>query len=218
MDGARDVAWAVKRVGCARGKVRAEFEGMVAEVEAAWSRAFSRRLGYFTSTETVPGQVVRLVVRRGDFEGSVELRCDWDPRDAGQIRAIAVARSQRLSASEAAGQRAIRRARGVAIGLAAALGVGFCWLAAGVQMPVIGGLMLTIIITCLLVGGGNLGTHVGEAVAGWRERRVQRAVCADAGVQADIRRWNSVNRELRGHRRALARGDRGGPFRRMAAE
>lgn len=94
--------------------------------------------------------------------------------------------------------------------------VGFCWLAAGVQMPVVGGLMLSIITACLLVGGGNLGSRIGEAVAGWRLLRAERAVRADIGVQADIRRWNSLNRQLRGHRRALARGIGSDPFRRAA--
>lgn len=216
MDGAREVAWAVTRAGCGRGQVTGDFAALVSEVEAAWANLFPRRLGYFTRTELISDHVVRLAVRRGDFEGQVELCCDWDRHDAGRIRAVASARSQRMLAAELAGQRIIRRARGIATTVGALMCVGFCWLAAGVQMPVVGGLMLSIITACLLVGGGNLGSRIGEAVAGWRLLRAERAVRADIGVQADIRRWNSLNRQLRGHRRALARGIGSDPFRRAA--
>ncbi|HVH98515.1 MAG TPA: hypothetical protein VM869_07390 [Enhygromyxa sp.] len=216
MDGAREVAWAVTRAGCGRGQVAGDFSALVSEVEAAWANLFPRRLGYCTRTELISDHVVRLEVRRGDFEGHVELCCDYDRRDAGRIRAVASARSQRMAEAEAAGQRIIRRARGVATAVGALMCVGFCWLAAGVHMPVVGGLMLSIITACLLVGGGNLGARVGEVVAGWRMLRAERAVLADIGVQADIRRWNSLNRQLRGHRRALARGLGADPFRRAA--
>lgn len=216
MDGAREVAWAVTRAGCARGQVAGDFSALVSEVEAAWAKLFPRRLGYFTRTRMISDHVVRLEVRRGDFEGHVELCCDFDRRDTTRIRAIATARSHRMIAAEAAGERIIRRARGIATSVGALMCAGFCWLAAGVNMPVVGGLMISIITACLLIGGGNLGARVGESVAAWRMHRVQRAVSADFGVQADIRRWNSLNRQLRGHRRALARGMGSDPFRRAA--
>jgi hypothetical protein len=214
MDGAREVAWAVTRSGCGRGQVTGDFEALVSEVGETWSNLFPRRLGYTTRTALVSAHVVRLEVRRGDFEGLVELCCDWDRRDAGRIRAVTSARSQRMSDAELAGERVIRRARAVATAIGAAIGAGFCWLAAGVQMPVVGGLMLSVITACLLVGGGNLGARVGEGVASRRKLNAERAISKDMGVQADIRRWNSLNRQLRGHRRALVRGLSGGPFRR----
>jgi hypothetical protein len=214
MDGAREVAWAVTRAGCGRGQVAGDFTALVSEVETAWANLFPRRLGYFTRMQLISDQVVRLEVRRGDFEGHVELCCDFDRREAGRIRALATARSQRMTEAEVEGRRTIRRARGIATGVGALMCAGFCWLAAGAQMPVVGGLMLSIITTCLLVGGGNLGSRIGEAVAAWRMHSAERAVSADMGVQADIRRWNSLNRQLRGHRRALARGLGADPFRR----
>lgn len=216
MDGAREVAWAVTRAGCGRGQVAGDFSALVSEVEAEWATLFPRRLGYTTRTQLISDHVVRLEVRRGDFEGHVQLCCDVDRREAGRIRAVASARSQRMAEAEAAGQRIIRRARGIATGIGALMCVGFCWLAAGVNMPVVGGLMISIITACLLVGGGNFGSRIGEAVAAWRMHRTERAVLADIGVQADIRRWNSLNRQLRGHRRALARGLGADPFRRTA--
>lgn len=216
MDGAREVAWAVTRAGRGRGQLAGDFSALVSEVEAAWANLFPRRLGYCTRTQLISNDVVRLEVRRGDFEGHVELCCDLDRREAGRIRAVATARSQRMTAAELAGQRIIRRARGIALGVGALMCAGFCWLAAGVEMPVVGGLMLSIITACLLVGGGNFGSRIGEAVAAWRMLSVERAVSADIGVQADIRRWNSLNRQLRGHRRALARGLGADPFRRAA--
>jgi hypothetical protein len=220
MDGAREVAWAVTRAGCQPTQLTGDFEALVREVEGAWAKLFPRRLGYLTRTAVVEPQVVRLEVRRGDFEGHVELCCElhseWDRRAIGRIRAVASARSQRVSTAERAGQRVIRRARVVATSLGGMLGAGFCWLAAGVQMPVLGGLMLSVITSSLLIGGSNLGARVGEAVASRRMLSAERAVEADLGVQADIRRWNSLNRQLRGHRRALARGLDASPFRRPA--
>ncbi|MFO7565501.1 MAG: hypothetical protein R6X02_22860 [Enhygromyxa sp.] len=216
MEGAREVAWAVTRAGCGRGQITGDFAALVSEVEAEWANLFPRRLGYLTRTRSISEHEVRLEVRRGDFEGQVELCCDLDRRDAGRIRAVASARSQRMTAARDAGRRVIRRARGIATGVGALMGAGFCWLAAGVQMPVLGGLMLSIITACLLVGGGNLGSRLGEAVATWHLLRAEQAVSADIGVQADIRRWNSLNRQLRGHRRALARGLVSDPFRRAA--
>ncbi len=213
MDGAREVAWAVSRAG-GRGQLTGDFEAMVSEVAETWASLFSRRLGYTTRTEVVSEQTVRLVVERGDFVGYVELCCDWAGRDAGRIRAVASARSQRMTEAKLAGERVIRRARVIATSVGAAIGAGLCWLAAGVQMPVVGGLMLSVITACLLVGGGNLGARVGEAVASRRKLSAERAVSEDMGVQADIRRWNSLNRQLRGHRRTLVRGLSGGPFRR----
>ena len=229
MDGAREVAWAVTRTGCVRAQIAQDFQTLVGEVEGAWVHLFPRRLGYQIWTEALRDHVVRLHVRRGDFEGRVELCCDWgcdcevgeageagDRREAVLIRAVACARSQRLTAAEAAGERAIRRSRRVATAIGAAIGIGFCWLAAGVQMPVVGGLMLSVITASLLVGGGSLGSRVGEGMAAQRRLTAERAIQDDLGVQADIRRWNSLNRQLRGHRRALVRGLSGAPFRRPA--
>lgn len=232
MDGARDVAWAVTRSSGMREQITGDFEALVSEVAAAWSSSFPRRLGYTTRTELAlqaesgraaesahPGRgpdAVRLHVMRGDFEAHVVLCCDWSRGDAVLIRAVASARSLRVSAAEAAGERVIRRARVIAISIGVALCVGFCWLAAGVQMPVIGGLMLTVITASLLIGGGNLGVRVGESMAARRRWDAEREVQGDTAVQADLRRWNSLNRQLRNHRRALSRGLRGGPFRRPA--
>jgi hypothetical protein len=162
----------------------------------------------------VRADAVRLHVMRGDFEGHVVLCCDWGRGAAVLIRAGASARSLRVSAAEVAGERVIRRSRAVATSIGVALCVGFCWLAAGVQMPVVGGLMLTIITASLLIGGGTLGVRVGESMAARRRWDAEREVQGDAGVQADLRRWNSLNRQLRCHRRALTRGLRGAPFRR----
>ncbi|PRQ07120.1 hypothetical protein ENSA7_31350 [Enhygromyxa salina] len=205
-----------------RAQIAHDFQSLVTELEGAWSHLFPRRLGYQIRTETCSDAMVRLHVRRGDFEGCVELCCDRDDpqrsdrRDAVLIRAVASARSQRMVVAEASGKRAIRRSRWIAAVISAAVGAGFCWLAAGVQMPVVGGLMLTAITVCLLVGGDNLGMRVGEGVAAHRRQIAERAVQDDLGVQADIRRWNSLNRQLRAHRRALARGSSGAPFRRAA--
>jgi hypothetical protein len=215
MDGARDVAWAVTRSSGMPDQITGDFQALVNEVMVAWSNSFPRRLGYTTRTE--PGQgAVRLHVVRGDFEGHVELCCDRSRGEAVLIRAIASARSLRVTAAEAAGERVIRRARAIATSIGAGMCIGFCWLAAGVQMPVIGGLMLTIITASLLIGGGNLGVRIGEAMAARRRWDAEREVQGDVGVQADLRRWNSLNRQLRGHRRALTRGLRGAPFRRPA--
>jgi hypothetical protein len=227
MDGARDVAWAVTRSNGMPEQIAGDFEALVTEVAAAWSNSFPRRLGYTTRTQLesagpapLPGparaDAVRLHVMRGDFEGHVVLCCDRSRGEAVLIRAVASARSLRVVAAEAAGERVIRRARVIAMGIGVALCVGFCWLAAGVQMPVIGGLMLTVITASLLIGGGNLGVRVGESMAARRRWDAEREVQGDASVQADLRRWNSLNRQLRGHRRALARGLRGAPFRRPA--
>ena len=216
MDGARDVAWAVTRSSGMRDQVAGDFESLVSEVAEARSTAFPRRSGYTTRTEAESADAVQLHVVRGDFEAHVVLCCDRRPGEAVLIRAVATARSLRVSAAEASGERVIRRARAISLGIGGLLCIGFCWLAAGVQMPVIGGLMLTIITASLLIGGGNLGVRIGEALAARRRWEAERVVQGDAGVQADLRRWNSLNRQLRYHRRALTRGQRGAPFRRPA--
>jgi hypothetical protein len=222
MDGARDVAWAVTRSTGMREQIAGDFEALVSQVGSAWNSSFPRRLGYITRTEldaVGPGRApnaVRLHVERGDFEGCVVLCCDDARREAVLIRAVASARSLRVTAAELAGERVIRRARVIATSIGAVLCVVFCWLAAGVQMPVVGGLMLTILTASLLIGGGNLGVRVGESMAARRRWDAEREVQRDAGVQADLRRWNSLNRQLRGYRRALSRGLRGAPFRRPA--
>src|SRR5690606_16685091 len=112
MDGAREVAWAVTRAGCRPAQLTGDFEALVREVEATWTGLFPRRLGYLTrTTMIVDAQLVRLEVRRGDFEGQVELVCElqseWDRRATGRIRAVASARSQRVTAAERAGQRVV---------------------------------------------------------------------------------------------------------------
>jgi hypothetical protein len=215
MDGARDVAWAVTRSGGMRDQIAGDFELLVSEIAVAWSTAFPRRFGYTTRTEPSV-DAVRLHVVRGDFEGDVVLCCERRAGEEVLIRAVATARSLRVCAAEAAGERVIRRARVVAIGIGVMLSVGFCWLAAGVQMPFIGGLMLTIITASLLIGASNLGVRIGEAMAARRRWEAERAVQGDSSVQADLRRWNSLNRQLRNQRRALTRGQRGAPFRRPA--
>jgi hypothetical protein len=222
MDGARDVAWAVTRTSGMREQITGDFDALVSEVAVAWSNSFPRRLGYTTRTEldaTGPGHsahAVRLHVERGDFEGHVVLCCDRSRDEAVLIRAVASARSLRVAAAEASGERVIRRAKVIAVSIGAAMCIGFCWLAAGVQEPVVGGLMLTIATAALLIGGGNLGARIGEGMAARRRWDAELEVQGDAGVQADLRRWNSLNRQLRNHRRALARGLRGAPFRRPA--
>ena len=216
MDGAREVAWAVTRAGCLRDQIASEFESLVTDIEGSWASRFPRRLGYSTRVEALSEDLIRLHVRRGDFEGSVDLACEFGRRGQAQIRAVSTAQSERVRAATALGERTIRRSRWIATTIGAGVGIGFCWLAAGVQMPVVGGLMLTITMACLLIGGGNLGARVGEGVAARRRQLAELAVLADAGVQADIRRWKSLNRQLRGHRRALARGLSGAPFRREA--
>jgi hypothetical protein len=222
MDGAREVAWAVTRSSGMREQIAGDFDALVSEVAVAWSNSFPRRLGYTTRTElesSGPGRearAVRLHVERGDFEGHVVLRCDRSREEAMSIHAVASARSLRVAAAEAAGLRAIRRAKVIAVSIGAAMCVGFLWLAAGVQEPVVGGLMLTIATATVLSVGGNLGARIGEGMAARRRWDAEREVQGDAGVQADLRRWNSLNRQLRGHRRALARGLRGAPFRRPA--
>lgn len=217
MDGAREVAWAVMRSGCLNSQIAADYGALVEDIEGSWKRLFPRRLGYSTQIEAPSEHLVRLHVRRGDFEGSVDLCCEWRRGDAAQIRAVALAESARLRSVQASGERTVRRARVIATCVGASIGLAFCWLAAGVQMPVVGGLMLSIIMACLLIGGGNLGARVGEGLASRRRDNAERAVQADPSVQADIRRWNSLNRQLRGHRRALVRGMSGAPFRREAS-
>lgn len=215
VDGAREVAWAVPRSRTLTSQIRADYDSLVDEVEGTWGSLFPRRLGYRTRIEALTDASVRLTVSRWDFCGQVELCCDWDRGDEVLIRAVASSRSRLQLAAAAAGERAIRRARRAATVVGGLIGAGFCWFAAGVQMPLIGGLMLTVILVSLMVGGGTLGARVGEALASRWRRSAEQARLADPASEVDRARWIRFERQLRAHRRTLARGLNGAPFRRV---
>lgn len=219
MEGVRELAWAVDRGGSLPTQISEEFGDLVDEVESVWSALFPLRLGYRTRTEAVDEHAIRLTVSRGDFQGQVELACDFKRERDVLIRAMAAAHSRRELEALAAGERTIRRARRLATSCGGLIGVGLAsmaWASSAAQMPVIGGLMLTVIFSSLLIGGLSIGGRIGEGLALRRRALVERDVGRDLDVQADIKRWNSLNRQLRGHRRTLARGHRGAPFRREA--
>jgi hypothetical protein len=203
---------------------------LVREVEREWQAVFSRRLGYeIVEQRQDDGSEVRLTVSRGDFVGQVDLCCTGsssagarrtnqeDPpnESALVIRMVASADSREVSAARAAGRRAIQRASIFATCVGGLLSLGFCWMTIGVESaPLIVGLMLTVIIGSLVLGGHTLGVRVGEDLADRYQLRAERRLEQDAGLQADLKRWNSLGRQLRWHRRALARGLDGTPFRR----
>ncbi len=220
MDGARELAWAVSRVGCSQRENHEEFAKLVREVEHEWRAVFPRQLGYETHEQRGAGSEVRLTVARGDFVGQVELCCAPERNGSASrgrelIRLTASADSHEVLAARAAGRRAIRVASGVATSIGALLSLGFCWLTIGVESaPLVVGLLLTVVITVLLVGGHALGVRVGEDLAERFELRAELRLDRDAGLQADLKRWNALGRQLRWRRRALARGLSGTPFRR----
>lgn len=231
MAGTREFAWAVTRVGRSRGEIRDEFAKLVGEVEREWQAVFSRRLGYEIKEQRQgDGSEVRLTVSRGDFVGHVDLCCEPErATDSGSgergvestssalvIRMVASADSREVLAARAAGRRAIDRASFLATGMGALLSLGFCWLTLRVELAplVVGLMMLTTIIGFLLVGGYTLGVRVGEDLALRYQHRAERRLLHDVGLQADLKRWKSLGRQLRWHRRALARGLAGTPFRR----
>ncbi|MFV8755350.1 hypothetical protein ACNOYE_32775 [Nannocystaceae bacterium ST9] len=160
-----------------------------------------------------------MLVSRGDFVARVELCCCAPERsvesNAAMIRLVASADSREILAARAAGRRAIGWASGFATLAGAMLSLGFCWLTIGVESaPLIVGLMLTVIVSILMVGGHQLGVRVGEDLAERLEVRAERRLEHDEGLRADLKRWNALGRQLRWHRRALARGLAGTPFRR----
>jgi hypothetical protein len=129
---------------------------------------------------------------------------------------VASADSRQVLAARAAGRRAIDRASVLATGMGALASLGFCCLAFRVELaPLVVGLMLlTMIVGILLVGGHALGVRVGEDLASRYQNRAELRLQQDVGLQADLKRWNSLGRQLRWHRRVLARGLAGTPFRR----
>lgn len=213
----RKVAWVVSRPGCVPDRVRDDYGAMVEDVEGVWAQLFPRQLGYRTQTQAVTEGEVLLTVRRGEFRGEVVLACE-DRGGRLRIRAVSGAHSQRERTVAEMGERTVERARRLATTLGGFTAVWimfkcFSWVAGGVEMPVVGGLILTVLTACLLIGGSSLGARVGEAIARRRQSLVERELSGDLGIQADIKRWNSLNRQLRGHRRALVRGEGGSPFR-----
>lgn len=218
MGGARELAWAVTRVGRSEGESRDDFTKLVGEVEREWQALFPRRLGYAIEAER-DGSEVRLTVSRGDFVGKLELCCARErAQDVGgsMIRLVASADSRELLAARAAGRRAIGWASGLATGVGALASLGLCWLAVSVELAPLGvGLMmLAVIIGMALIGGHLLGVRLGEDLARHFELRAERRRADDLGLRADLERWKCLGRRLRGHRRALARGLVGTPFRR----
>ncbi|MCA9681714.1 MAG: hypothetical protein KC457_05930 [Myxococcales bacterium] len=221
VEGARELAWAVTRAGHRPAQVSEDFKALAQELRGGWDALFPRRLGYATRTVADDDGALRLVVRRGDFEGQVELCCDRDHGQTLRIRALAEAHSLREQETRAAGQRIARRIHSMTMAGGATLaliimGLSFTWVAGGFDMPLVGGLMLTVIISCVMIGASTIGGRMGEALARRAAEQIERELRQDPAVQADIKRWNSLSRQLRGHRRALARGLSGTPFRREA--
>jgi hypothetical protein len=223
MEGARELAWAVTRVGRAR-EGHDEFDRLVHEVAEAWRAIFPAKLGYQLDEErdatadAGPGaREVRLKVSRGDFVGSVELCCapERATSSALVIRVVARADSREVEAARAAGQRALGWSTRLSTAAGVALSLGFCWLTIGVESaPLIVGLMLTVILGILIVGGYALGVRIGEDLADRFALVAERRAGDDPAMQADFKRWHSLARQLRVQRRALARGLAGTPFRR----
>lgn len=229
MEGARELAWAVTRVG-RRHESHDEFERLVRDVEQAWRAVFPRKLGYqldehassgpASSEPASPGPAcreVRLTVTRGDFMARLELCCEPEraTSNALVIRVVASADSREVAAARAAGRRALGWSTKLTTAAGVLLGFGFCWLTIGVESaPLIVGLMLTVILGILIVGGHTLGVRIGEDLADRMQLQAARRLDADPALQADLKRWQSLGRQLRWHRRALARGLVGAPFRR----
>lgn len=221
MEGARELAWAVTRVGRVQ-EGHDEFERLVHDVAAEWRATFPRKLGYQVdevrgSTSVSGPREVRLEVSRGDFVGHVELCCAPERASSSAlvIRVVASADSRELEAARAAGRRALGWSTRLSTGAGVLLSLGFCWLTIGVESaPLIVGLMLTVILGILIVGGHTLGVRIGEDLADRFQLRAERRASGDPAMQADFKRWQSLGRQLRWHRRVLARGLAGTPFRR----
>lgn len=221
MEGAREVAWAVSRTGDRPDDNDRDYGTLVRDVSGAWTQLFPRRLGYRTELAAADEHRTRLVVRRGDFSGQVELCLESGRVRGPSIRAFARACSEREQVARALGRRVVRRAQVAATVAGAVVAVwvmalSYLWVSGGVQMPVVGGMILTTLTAALLVGGSSVGARIGEGVARRLCASVEDELRRDAGVQADIERWNRLSRQLRSHRRDLARRTRGGPFRREA--
>ncbi|NVB40396.1 hypothetical protein G6O69_21330 [Pseudenhygromyxa sp. WMMC2535] len=241
MEGAREIAWAVSLAGHRPTEVREDFAALVGGVLSSWRSIFPEELGYETQIQRQPsdesdeeggggvgrgerGQArVRVVVRRGDFQGELELCSERDRRALPRIRALAEARSQReLAAREDTARRVrwVRRAAlswGVTLAVAI-MGLSFYWVVDDADMPLIGGLLLIVITASLVVGAAALGARIGESLVARGTLEIQRTFDEDPQTQADLRRWRSLERALRAQRRALSRGRSGGPFRRPAAD
>lgn len=218
MDGARELAWAVTRVGRSQGETRGEFAELVRVVEHEWGAIFPRRLGYTTEQEIHDAEV-RLTASRGDFVARVALCCAPERQattsSSAVIRLLASADSREVQAARAAGKRAVDWASWLATSVGVLISLGFCWLTIGAQSaPLIVGLMLTVIVTVLPFGGHLLGVRVGEKLARRYAFAAERRREHDPSLRSDLERWNSLGRQLRRHRRALARGLAGTPFRR----
>lgn len=223
MEGARELAWAVTRVGRVR-EGHEEFERLVHDVAEEWRATFPPKLGYEVDEErdatAVQGaREVRLKVSRGDFVGRVELCCVPERMSSSAlvIRVVASADSREVEAARVAGRRALGWSTRLATAAGVLLSVGFCWLTIGVESaPLIVGLMLTVILGILIVGGYTLGVRIGEDLADRFALAAERRADDDPAMQADFKRWQSLGRQLRWHRRALARGLAGTPFRRCS--
>lgn len=214
--------WVVHPRGRKPGQIRDDIRTLVRWSADRWGSYFPRERGYAVTVnlaesdeaESLAAQPLRLCADRGDFHAEVTVEVP----DVGHVRMYGRATSSHMLVAELQARRYVKIGR--ALGALAGFGVfgTLAWFSVGVVDPifVLGGLLMVVALVVSLTAGAALGSWFGDRFADRARRRAAQMVEADPGIEADLRRWKSLVRQLVAQRTVLRGGDRQQPFRREA--
>ncbi len=214
--------WVVHPRGRQPGQLRDDIRSLVQWSADRWSSYFPQARGYSVTvdvdeaseTEPLAARPLRLAADRGDFHAEVTVEIPGP----GQVRMYGRATSSHMLVAERTAGRYVTIGR--VLGGIAGFGLfsTLAWFSVGVVDPifVLGGLLMVVALVVSLTAGAALGSWFGERFADRARRRAARRVDDDPGIEADLRRWKSLVRQLVAQRTALRGGDRQQPFRREA--
>lgn len=214
--------WAVACAGRKPAQVRDDVRALVECSATTWTRHFPAERGYLVEVEAPadPAQGFRMTVRRGDFEATVAIEHELEPRGIGAVSASPLvrmfgrARANAVVQASQLGERLIRRGRTIGGALGLGLFLLLAWFMIGVNNPVfmLGGMLLMVALMMALVAGSAIGAWIGERLAARYIDRAVRSFTHDSDMHDDIRRWKAVSRRLAAQRATLA-AHRRSPFR-----
>ena len=214
--------WVVHPRGRKPGQLRNDIRSLVQWSSDRWDAYFPRARGYAVTvdvdesadTEPVATRPLRLSADRGDFHAEVTVEIP----EPGHIRMYGRATSSHMLVAERIAGRYVSIGRFVGGVVGFGLFSTLAWFSVGVVDPifVLGGLLMVVALVVSLTAGAALGSFFGERFADRARRRAAQMVADDPGIEADLKRWKSLVRQLVAQRTVMRGGDRQQPFRRQA--
>ncbi len=219
--------WALACTGRKPNQVGEDVRALVQWSANTCRRYFPPEQGYQVDVESPAGAAhgVRMTVTRGDFRAAVAIEKGIEPRALTHnspadlsVRMFGRAYSEAMCRAHRLGERIVLRCRAAGWAGGTSVFLSLAWLMIGVRDPVyvLGGMLLVVALLMTLLGGGTLGTWVGERVASLHRGRTLRSTNHDDALRDDIRRWKALTRQFTAQRNALT-GVRQLPFRSEAS-